>query len=151
MKKIAVIGAFLMLLSTQAMADWAEDFMAIFSRRGIDLAVEEAFKAGAAPVEIVKVTQQTGEVEPAAVVKALYCAGVSGSTVQEAASSAGIPEADVAAGFKLSVGQCRPAAALNPDPFSRAQDIASKGSPFGVEGGPPVPPPPQPASPSRFN
>ena len=124
----------LFCFSSVAFADWIEDFLAIFSRSGIDPAVERAFKDGVAPVEIVKMTQQTGGVEPAAVIKALYCAGVSGTTVQTAASEGGVSNADVAAGYKQSVGQCSPAAALNPDPFSRAPDIASKGSPVGERG-----------------
>lgn len=139
----------LFCFSSMAWADWAEDFMAIFTRNGVDPAVEQAFKAGVAPVEIVKMTQQAGGVEQAAVVKALYCAGVSGSTVQAVALEAGVADTDVAAGYKLSVQQCGPAAALNPDPFSTTQNIASKGSPVGDRGEVPVIPPPS-ASPDRF-
>ena len=139
----------LFCFSSMAWADWAEDFMSIFTRNGVDPAVEQAFKAGVAPVEIVKMTQQAGGVEQAAVVKALYCAGVSGSTVQAVALEAGVADTDVAAGYKLSVQQCGPAAALNPDPFSTTQNIASKGSPVGDRGEVPVIPPPS-ASPDRF-
>lgn len=139
----------LFCFSSMAWADWAEDFMAIFTRNGVDPAVEQAFKAGVAPVEIVKMTQQAGGVEQAAVVKALYCAGVSGSTVQAVALEAGVADTDVAAGYKLSVQQCGPAAALNPDPFSTTQNIASKGSPVSDRGEVPVIPPPS-ASPDRF-
>lgn len=139
----------LFFFNSVALADWVEDFMAIFTSSGIDPAVEQAFKEGVAPVEIVKMTQQTGGVEPAAVVKALYCAGVSGSTVQVVASEAGLSNSDVAAGYKLSVQQCGPAAALNPDPFSTTQNIASKGSPVGNRAEVPVIPPPS-ASPSSF-
>ena len=139
----------LFCFSSMAWADWAEDFMAIFTRNGVDPAVEQAFNAGVAPVEIVKMTQQAGGVEQAAVVKALYCAGVSGSTIQAVALEAGVADTDVAAGYKLSVQQCGPAAALNPDPFSTTQNIASKGSPVGDRGEVPVIPPPS-ASPDRF-
>ena len=139
----------LFCFSSVAFADWAEIFMDTFIRSGADPAVEEAFKAGVAPVEIVKMTQQAGGVEQAAVVKALYCAGVSGSTVQAVALEAGVADTDVAAGYKLSVQQCGPAAALNPDPFSTTQNIASKGSPVGDRGEVPVIPPPS-ASPDRF-
>ena len=131
----------LFCFSSVAFADWAEIFMDTFIRSGADPAVEEAFKAGVAPVDIVKMTQETGGVAPAAVVKALYCAGVSGSTVQAVAVEAGVGDADVAAGYKQSVQQCGPAAALNPDPFSNTQNIASKGSPVGDRGEPPVIPP----------
>lgn len=131
----------LFCFSSMAWADWAEDFMAMFTRSGVDPAVEQAFKAGVAPVEIVKMTQQAGGVEQAAVVKALYCAGVSGSTIQAVALEAGVADTDVAAGYKLSVQQCGPAAALNPDPFSTTQNIASKGSPVGDRGESPVIPP----------
>lgn len=142
MKTIAVIGTLsLVLLSTQAFADWAEDFLATFASSGVDPAVEEAFEAGVTPLDIVKMTQQTGDVAPAAVVKALYCAGVSGSTVQAVAREAGVAESDVAAGYRQSIAQCAPAAALNPDPFSRTTDIAAQGSPVSGAGEPPQLPP----------
>ena len=131
----------LFCFSSVALADWAEDFMATFSNSGVDPAVEQAFKAGVAPVDIVKMTQEAGGVAPAAVVKALYCAGVSGSAVQVVALEAGVADSDVAAGYKQSVQQCGPATALNPDPFSNTQNIASKGSPVGDRGEPPVVPP----------
>ena len=146
---LLVVLLSLFCFSSMAWADWAEDFMAIFTRNGVDPAVEQAFNAGVAPVEIVKMTQQAGGVEQAAVVKALYCAGVSGSTIQAVALEAGVADTDVAAGYKLSVQQCGPAAALNPDPFSTTQNIASKGSPVGDRGEVPVIPPPS-ASPDRF-
>ena len=141
MKKIIVLGSFLTLLGTPVLADWAEDFMATFAGKGVDPAVEEAFKAGVAPLDILTMTQQTGGVESAAVVKALYCAGVSGTTVLAVASEAGVSSSDVAAGYKQSIGQCGPAAALNPDPFSNTQNIAAKGSPVGERIGSPGTPP----------
>ena len=131
-----------LLISSTALADWAEDFTATAAKSGTDLAVTEAFRAGVAPADIVKMTQQTGGVAPAAVVKALYCAGVSGSTVQAAASEAGVSSSDVAAGYKQSVGQCGPAAGLNADPFSQTRNVATGGTPVGGTPGSGAGPPP---------
>ncbi len=141
MKKIVVIGSFIVLLSTQAMADWAEDFLATAASSGTEVAVVEALKIGIAPADIITMIQEAGEVEPVTVVKAFYCAGLSGSTVLAATGQAGVPESVVAAGYRQSVRQCGPAAALNPDPFSTTQNIASKGSPVGGAVGPPGTPP----------
>jgi hypothetical protein len=164
MKKTAsAVLLVVLFLSSPVLADWAENFLATAAKNGIDPAVEEAFSAGVSPYDIVTMTRRAGDIEPAAVIKALYCAGVSGSAVQSVARATGIDNAAVAAGFKESVGQCGPAAALNPDPFSRTQDIFSKGSPVSGGDDSPVIPPGidgdggngtvvhPPASPSRFN
>jgi hypothetical protein len=132
MKNITVIVSLsLLLMGTQARADWVDDFMAILASSGVEPAVEKGLEAGVTPEDMVTMSQQAGEVEPAAVIKALYCAGVSSTTILAAADTAGVPESAVAAGYRQSVGQCAPAAVLNPDPFSRTSDIAAKGSPVG--------------------
>lgn len=146
--------------SSTALADWAEIFTATNAKSGTEEAVVEAFKVGVAPLDIVKLVQQTGGVELAVVVKAFYCAGVPGPTVQAVANDAGLSSLDVTSGYKQSVVQCGPAAALNADPFSSSRNIASRGAPVGGEGRspgagggvivvpPPVVPPPN-ASNSR--
>ena len=140
-KMIMAVVVLLCMVASVAYADWAEDFMNTFARKGVEPAVEEAFKVGVSPADIVKMIKEAGGVEPADAVKALYCVGVSGSVVQAAASEAGLPESVVAAGYKQSVDQCGPAAALNPDPFSNTQNIAAKGSPVGERSGSPGTPP----------
>lgn len=141
MKKIVVIGSFLALLSTQALADWAEDFTETYEKRGTEAAVVEALEAGVAPADIIIMIQEAGIVEPATVLKAFYCAELNSTTIISAANTAGLPESIVAVGYKQSVQQCGPAASLNPDPFSNTQNIAAKGSPVGERVGPPGTPP----------
>ncbi len=174
MKKILAIGC-LLLLSSPVFADWAEDFTATVAQSGTDVAVVETLKVGVPPLDIVKLTQQTGEVAPAEVVKAFYCAGLSGTLVNSVADQAGVSSVDVAAGFRQSLVQCGPAAGLNADPFSRTTNVAVGNTPIGgtpvggtpgggpgrgagppavlppvIDGGGPPPVLP-PVSPDRFN
>ena len=173
MKKIVLIGSLsLLLMSAHALAEWVEVFEATVLTRGEDEAVIAALQAGASPADIVALVEETGGAAPTGVIKGLYCAGVSGTTVQAAATQAGLAESVVAAGFQQSVQQCGPAGGLKPDPFSRTSDVASGGTTYRGQGGPPpgtppgggVPPPvilppvdggngqrPPSASPSRPN
>ena len=143
MKKIAVIGSFLVLLNTQALADWAEDFAANVASQGPEFAVAEALKVGTAPEDILALIQQTGtvQVEPVAAIKTLYCFGVSGPVVNAAAVNAGVPTSVVAAGFQQSVQKCGPAGGLRPDPFSRSAEVAGGPTTFRGQGDPQGPPP----------
>jgi len=127
--------------SSSAYAEWADDFMVTYEKSGIEAAVVEALKGGIAPADITTMIQETGGIEPVSVVKAFYCAELNSTTILSAANAAGLPESVVAAGYKQSIGQCGPAAALNPDPFSNTQNIAAKGSPVGERGEPPLIPP----------
>lgn len=142
MKKIITAGLlYSLLFSSPVLADWAEDFLATAASSGTEVAVVEALKVGIAPADITAMIKEAGGIEPVTVVKAFYCAGLSGSTVLAATGQAGLPETVVAAGYRQSVRQCSPAAALNPDPFSTTQNIASKESPVGERVGPPATPP----------
>ena len=149
MKKIAVIGSFLVLLNTQALADWAEDFAANVASQGPEFAVAEALKVGTAPEDIMALIQQTGtvQVEPVVAIKTLYCLGVSGPVVNAAAADAGVPTSVVAAGFQQSVQQCGPAGGLKPDPFSRSAEVAGGPTTFRGQRPPGTPPGPPPGLP----
>jgi hypothetical protein len=106
MKKIIIAVLIVGFTSSLAWAEWLVEFNDNYSNRGIDIAVEEAMKAGITPDAIVENGLALNELNPQNLVKALYCAGAKGQDVVDAAEKYGISELIVAAGFKKSVEEC---------------------------------------------
>lgn len=102
------LGAFLIvgLASSIACADWLTNFNDTYKNKGIDNAVEDALKEGIDPDVIVEKSMAFPDINPQNIVKALYCAGVGGQDVYEAAEKSNISEMVVTAGFKKSVEEC---------------------------------------------
>jgi hypothetical protein len=103
-----ILGALLIvgLASSIAWADWLADFNDTYKNKNIDEAVENALKEGITPDIIVEKAMIFPDINPQNIVKALYCAGVGGQDVYEAAEKSKISEMIVTAGFKKSVEEC---------------------------------------------
>lgn len=106
MKKIMVAVVILLVTSTLALAEWLVDFKNTFFNEGIDNAVELAMEEGITPDLIVENGLQLEGLNPANLIKALYCAGAQGQDVREAAEKWEISEVIVAAGYKKSIAEC---------------------------------------------
>jgi hypothetical protein len=141
-----ILGALLIvgLASSIAWADWLADFNETYKNKNIDAAVEDALKEGITPEVIVEKSLAFPDINPQNIVKALYCAGVGGQYVYEAAEKFDISELIVTAGFKKSVEECGDKV-VDTQPYTPGQ-----GQRRGF--GPPRTPPGRPfvASPSAF-
>lgn len=106
MKKI--LGALLIvgLASSIAWADWLTNFNDTYKNKNINAAVEDGLKEGITPEVIVEKSMAFPGINPQNIVKALYCAGIGGQDVYEAAEKANISEQVVTAGFKKSLEEC---------------------------------------------
>ncbi len=103
-----ILGALLIvgLASSIAWADWLTNFNDTYKKKNIDAAVEDALKEGITPDVIVEKSMAFPDINPQNIVKALYCAGIGGQDVYEAAAKSNISEMIVTAGFKKSVEEC---------------------------------------------
>lgn len=107
MKKIiTALMIFGLSVSVANAANWLNKFMDIYKNQNIDAAVENAVEEGVAPDAIVENSLKIQTVNPQNLVKALYCAGVSGEDVYNAAKKNDVSELIVAAGFKKSKDEC---------------------------------------------
>jgi hypothetical protein len=106
MKKIILACVVVCMTATFALAEWLVDFKDNYANKGIDIAVEEAMKAGITPDAIVDNGLGFDGLNPQNLVRALYCAGALGQDVQAAATKYGISELIVAAGYKKAVEEC---------------------------------------------
>lgn len=106
MKKITAAAAIVLITATVAFAEWLVDFKNTFFNEGIDNAVVVAMKEGITPDLIVENGLQLEGLNPANLVKALYCAGAQGQDIRNAADKWGISEVIVAAGYKKSLAEC---------------------------------------------
>lgn len=98
-------------LASTAMADWIEDFDISFATQGIEIAVEKALGEGKTPAEIINHSIEIEGLNPQNVLKALYCEGVAGDDIKNAAYVAGISELILLAAFDKSVAECGDAVA----------------------------------------
>lgn len=141
-----ILGALLIvgLASSVAWADWLADFNEAYKNKNIDAAVEGALKEGITPEVIVEKSMAFPDLNPQNIVKALYCAGIGGQDVSEAAEKFDISEMVVTAGFKKSVEECGDRV-VDTQPYTRAR-VPGRGF------GPPRTPQGRPfvASPSSF-
>jgi len=106
MKRIITALIILGLSASVANADWLGNFMENYKNSNIDQAVEKAVEEGVAPDDIVKNGLTIKTLSPPDLVKALYCAGVSGQDVYSAAENNNVSELIVTAGFKKSTEEC---------------------------------------------
>lgn len=141
-----ILGALLLvgLASSIAWADWLTDFNDTYKNKSIDAAVEDALKEGISPEVIVEKSMAFPDINPQNIVKALYCAGVGGQDVYEAAEKFDISELVVTAGFKKSIEECGDSV-VDTQPYTPGNRGPGRGF------GPPRTPPGRPfASPGSF-
>ncbi len=131
-----IIAAFLIVgfAASVACADWLSDFQENYKNKSIDLAVENALKEGIKPQIIAgQCFAIDQKLNPENLVKALYCAGVSGQEVYNVAQEFNISELIVTVGFEKSVTECGDRVAdTQPYTPGGSQEIGS----FGPESGP---------------
>jgi hypothetical protein len=106
MRKMAIVLLFLLVTSSVAFAEWLVDFQDTYAREGIENAVVVAMKEGATPDLIVENGINLEGLNPANLIKALYCAGAQGQDIRTAAEEYGISELLVAAGYQMSLAEC---------------------------------------------
>ncbi|MFT5701698.1 MAG: hypothetical protein ACI8ZB_004599 [Desulforhopalus sp.] len=106
MKKFLAALIIVGLSVSVASADWLSDFKKNFQEENIEIAVANAIKEGIAPDVVAKNGLAIPSVNPQNLVKALYCAGVTGEDVYVAATNNNISTLIVTAGFKKSVEEC---------------------------------------------
>ena len=106
MKKILFTVTLVSLFCTAAFAEWQVDFKDTYFDKGIDQAVIDALKDGAEPDSIVIKGLDLEGLNPQNLVMALYCAGVKGQDIRDAAANHNISELIVTAGYKKSIVEC---------------------------------------------
>ncbi len=110
MKKIVLALLIVGISFSVASANWLDIFKQFYSDKGIDHAVEKALEEGATPELIVKNATELVEFEDLNsqnLVKALYCAGISGKEIYEASINYEISEMIIQAGYEKSVDECK--------------------------------------------
>jgi surface antigen len=106
MKKFIAALIIVGLSVSVASADWLGEFKKSYQEKNLDIAVEKAYKGGVSPDDITKNSLDIATVNPQNLVKALYCAGVTGQDVYTACQNNNISELILAAGFKKSKEEC---------------------------------------------
>lgn len=106
MKRIITVIMILGLSASFANADWLGDFMDNYTNKNIDEAVEKAVEEGITPDDIVKNGLTIETLSPPDLVKALYCAGVTGEDIYNAAQKNSVSEVIVTEGFRKSKDEC---------------------------------------------
>lgn len=106
MKKL-MLGMILVLFTAgSACAEWQVTFEETYYKVGIDQAVIDALKEGGDPDSIVERGLIFEGLNPQNLIMALYCAGVRGKEVRDAADNHSISELIVTAGYKKSLVEC---------------------------------------------
>ena len=111
MKRILFAVILIPLVCTAASAEWQSDFNENYTSRGIDQAVEVALQGGVDPDSITREAHSLAGLSQQNLVKALYCAGVRGKDIRDAAANNEISDSNVTAGYKMSLAECRDAVA----------------------------------------
>lgn len=111
MKRLILASMLIMIFSAVAFAEWQVNFQDTYFNEGIDQAVVDALEEGAQPDGIVQTGLDLEGLNPQNLVMALYCAGVNGQDIREAAANHDISEMIVTAGYKKSVVECGDAVA----------------------------------------
>ena len=93
------------MIITLAKASTLSDFKNSFYKFGVDRAVEDSLKNGASPSIIISCGLKITGLDTQNLIKALYCAGVDGADIRNAALSQKIPEEDIIFGFKKSTDE----------------------------------------------
>lgn len=111
MKKLLLSALLVLITAGVACAEWQVTFEETYYKSGIDQAVIGALKEGGDPDSIVQQGLVFEGLNPQNLVMALYCAGVKGKEVRDAATNHEISEMIVTAGYKKSVVECGDAVA----------------------------------------
>lgn len=106
MKKIITAFLVVCFLATVAYADWLADFMENYTNKGIDFAVEKAVKQDISTTDIMEQGLLIQTLTPPDLVKALYCAGVTGEDIYNAAQDFSVSELIIAEGFTKAKVEC---------------------------------------------
>ena len=111
MKKIVLSVLLVIMTAAVALAEWQVTFEESYINNGIDQAVIDALREGADPDSIVERGLILEGLNPQNLVMALYCAGVKGKEIRDAAANHEISEQIVTAGYKKSIVECGDAVA----------------------------------------
>lgn len=111
MKKLLLSVLLVVATAVVALAEWQVTFEESYANKGIDQAVIDALREGADPDSIVERGLVLEGLNPQNLVMALYCAGVKGKEIREAAANHDISEMIVTAGYKKSIVECGDAVA----------------------------------------
>jgi len=95
----------LFALSTNAVA--TSQYQDRYKEVGIDNLVIELLKDGVQVTTIVPECLEIEGLNPQNLIRALYCAGVKGQDIRDAAEKNGITEPIIVAGYKKSIDECR--------------------------------------------
>ncbi len=111
MKRMLFAVIFIPLFCTVAAAEWQADFNENYISQGIDQAVKVALQEGVDPDSMFRQAPGLAGLNSQDLVRALYCAGVKGQDIRDAAADNEISESIVTAGYKMSLAECRDAVA----------------------------------------
>lgn len=106
MKRLILLLIMMIVLQGIAFAEWQFNFEETYFDKGIDQAVIVALEEGISPDMIIEQGVLIGNLNPQNLVMALYCAGVNGQDIKEAAFNNGISEMILTAGYKKSLVEC---------------------------------------------
>ncbi len=106
MKRVFIGLILTAFVCSVAYAEWQVDFENNYIKKGIAQAVVDALKEGADPDTIVEKGLDLEGLNPQNLVMALYCAGVKGQDIRDAAANHDISELVVTAGYKKSIAEC---------------------------------------------
>lgn len=102
---VIILTVITLLVSSVAMSA-NQSLQESYNKIGIDNLVVELLKEGISPDTIVKDCIEIEGLNPQNLVKALYCAGVTGEDVRKASEKYGISEPMIVAGYKKSIDEC---------------------------------------------
>lgn len=109
MKRMLFAVIFIPLFCTFASAEWQADFDETYVDKGIEEAVKVALEDGVDPNSITGQARNLAGLNLQDLVKALYCSGVKGQDIRDAAANNEISESTVIAGYKISLAECHDA------------------------------------------
>ena len=106
MKKLLLSILLVFITAGVAFAEWQVTFEESYFNKGIHQAVIDALREGGDPDAMVQQGLIFEGLNPQNLVMALYCAGVKGEKIRDAAKNHGISDPIVTAGYKKSVVEC---------------------------------------------
>ena len=82
------------------------EFQELYVDEGIEPAVSEGVRLGMAAYIIMEAGLGIPDLNPQDLVKAMYCAGITGADIRGAAEKLGVTDQLVVSGFSKSIGEC---------------------------------------------